>query len=257
MIREKQNQLRYLVLDRCFADTRHKYTAIDLSKIVGEAIWGDPEAQVNPRLILGDIKYMKEDAAFQAPIEEFPTKNGKSWYKYSKKNYSIFHNALPFEAINTLCSSLSSLYLTLQRFQNESCTRSCEFLNKIIPYLENRLGISKENPSLSGQKFNLQGLEHLAKIAESIISFQHLKIHYHTFNGREFDIFCDPYHVGLHDDKWYMMARTEQYSQMGYYALERIESLEPLENKPYILQTNSDLETYMKIFFKDSMVYFL
>ena len=56
MIREKQNQLRYLVLDRCFADTRHKYTAIDLSKKVGEAIWGELGAQVNPRLVLGDIK---------------------------------------------------------------------------------------------------------------------------------------------------------------------------------------------------------
>lgn len=52
MIREKQNQLRYLVLDRCFADTRHKYTAIDLSKKVGEAIWGEPGAQVNPRLVV-------------------------------------------------------------------------------------------------------------------------------------------------------------------------------------------------------------
>lgn len=257
MIREKQNQLRYLVLDRCFADTRHKYTAIDLSKKVGEAIWGELGAQVNPRLVLGDVKYMKEATAFQAPIEEFPTKNGKSWYRYSKKNYSIFHNALPFEAINTLCSSLSSLYLTLQRFQNENCTRSCEFLNTIIPYLENRLGISKENPSLPEQKFNLQGLEHLTKIVESIISFQPLKIHYHTFNDREFDIFCDPYHVGLHDDKWYMMARTEQYSQMGYYALERIESLKPLEDKLYILQTDSDLETYMKIFFKDANFLYL
>lgn len=91
MIREKQNQLRYLVLDRCFADTRHKYTAIDLTKKVGEAIWGEPEAQVNPRLVLGDIKYMKEATAFQAPIEELPTKNRKSWYRYSKKTiaYSI------------------------------------------------------------------------------------------------------------------------------------------------------------------------
>lgn len=213
MIREKQKQLRYLVLDRCFADTRHKYTAIDLSKKVGEAILGKPESLVDSRLVLGDIKYMTEATAFQAPIEEFPTKDGKCWYRYSKKNYSIYHNYLPFEAINTLCSSLSSLYLTLQRFENENCTRSCEFLNKIIQHLENRLGINTE------EKFNLQGLEHLPKIAESIISFQPIKIHYHTFNGREFDIFCDPYHVGLHDDKWYMMARTEQYSQLGFYAL--------------------------------------
>lgn len=91
MIREKQNQLRYLVLDRCFADTRHKYTAIDLSKKVGEAIWGEPGAQVNPRLVLGDIKYMKEATAFQAPIEEFPTKNGKAGIDTAKRTiaYSI------------------------------------------------------------------------------------------------------------------------------------------------------------------------
>lgn len=38
-IREKQEQLRWLVLDRCLADQRHKYTTTDLSKKINKALY--------------------------------------------------------------------------------------------------------------------------------------------------------------------------------------------------------------------------
>lgn len=44
---------------------------------------------------------------------------------------------------------------------------------------------------------------------------------------------------------------------MGFYALDRIESLEPLVDKLYILEVDEDFETYMKIFFKDANFLYL
>ena len=78
-IREKQKQLRWLVLDRCLADQRHKYTTTDLSKKINEALYGYTEVQVNPRSVLRDIEYLKEKSTHHAPIEEFTDKNGKRY----------------------------------------------------------------------------------------------------------------------------------------------------------------------------------
>lgn len=252
-IREKQKQLRWLVLDRCLADQRHKYTTKDLSKKVGEALFGCSGAQVNPRLVLGDIEYMKEKSPHHAPIEEFTDKNGKRYHRYNKKDYSIYRNTLPFEDINILSSTLNSLYLTLLEFQKENRTFGCELIKEIIPYLEDRLGVrtekgartEKEDTSLSEQRFDLQGLEHLVTIAKAIILLQPLKIHYQTFNGHELEITCHPNQVRLHNKMWLMMGWTEQYGKQGCYALDKIVSLEHLES-PFIMKGNMIHEKYFK-----------
>ena len=106
-IREKQEQLRWLVLDRCLADQRHKYTTTDLSKKINKALYGYIEVQVNTRLVLRDIEYLKEKSTHHAPIEEFTEEKGERYYRYNKKGYSIYHISLPFEDINILCSSLN------------------------------------------------------------------------------------------------------------------------------------------------------
>lgn len=236
-IREKQKQLRWLVLDRCLADQRHKYTTTDLSKKINEALYGYTEVQVNPRSVLRDIEYLKEKSTHHAPIEEFTDKNGKRYHRYNKKDYSIYHISLPIEDINILCSSLNSLYFALKMFQKENRTFGCELLEEIIPYLEERLGIrtEKEDTSLSEQIFDLQGLEYLATIAKSIILHAPLEIHYKTFNGHEVNVTCHPNQVRLHNKMWLMIAKTEQYGKQGCYALDRIISL-GIPGSPFIIK---------------------
>lgn len=236
-IREKQEQLRWLVLDRCLADQRHKYTTTDLSKKINKALYGYIEVQVNTRLVLRDIEYLKQKSTHHAPIEEFTEEKGERYYRYNKKGYSIYHISLPFEDINILCSSLNSLYFALKMFQKENSTIGCELLEEIIPNLEDRLGIrtEKEDTSLSEQRFDLQGLEYLSTIAKSIILLVPLEIHYQTFNGHELNVTCQPNQVRLHNKKWLMMARTEQYGKQGCYALDRIISL-GIPGTPFIIK---------------------
>ena len=122
-------------------------------------------------------------------------------------------------------------------FQKENSTIGCELLEEIIPNLEDRLGIrtEKEDTSLSEQRFDLQGLEYLSTIAKSIILLVPLEIHYKTVNVHELHVTCQPNQVRLHNKKWLMMARTEQYGKQGCYALDRIISL-GIPGTPFIIK---------------------
>ena len=64
----KNAQLRYQILDRCFSDYHHKYTIDDLIKKVNEALFDLCGTQISIRQIREDIKYMRDRVTYNAPI---------------------------------------------------------------------------------------------------------------------------------------------------------------------------------------------
>ncbi len=64
----KNAQLRYQVLDRCFSDFTHKYTIDELLDKVNESLFDLYATKVQMRQIREDIKYMRDRISFNAPI---------------------------------------------------------------------------------------------------------------------------------------------------------------------------------------------
>ena len=90
----KNAQLRYQILDRCFSDCHHKYTIDDLIEKVNEALFDLCGTQISIRQIREDIKYMRDRVTYNAPIEAYPFDGRKSYYRYSDPTFSIFNNEL-------------------------------------------------------------------------------------------------------------------------------------------------------------------
>lgn len=97
----KNAQLRYQILDRCFSDFLHKYTIDDLIDKVNEVLMDISGSQVSIRQIREDIKYMKDRVTYNAPIEAYPYEGRKCYYRYSDKNFSIFNNELSTEEVTS------------------------------------------------------------------------------------------------------------------------------------------------------------
>ena len=68
----KNAQLRYQILDRCFSDFKHKYTFEDLREKVNDALYDLTGIEVSTRQIRADIKYMRDRVTFDAPIKAYP-----------------------------------------------------------------------------------------------------------------------------------------------------------------------------------------
>lgn len=68
----KNAQLRYQILDRCFSDFKRKYTIEDLIDKVNESLYDLTGKEVKLRQIREDIKYMRDRVTYDAPIKAYP-----------------------------------------------------------------------------------------------------------------------------------------------------------------------------------------
>lgn len=93
----KNAQLRYRILDRCFSDFHRTYSIEDLLDTVNESLMDLYGSQVSIRQIREDIKYMRDRVTYNAPIETYPFDGRKSYYRYSDPSFSIFNNELTAE----------------------------------------------------------------------------------------------------------------------------------------------------------------
>ena len=67
----KNAQLRYQILDRCFSDFSRKYEIQDLVDKVNDALYDLYGTEVSLRQIREDMKYMRDRVTYNAPIKAY------------------------------------------------------------------------------------------------------------------------------------------------------------------------------------------
>ena len=152
----KNAQLRYQILDRCFSDFHHKYFIEDLLDKVNDALMDLYGTQISIRQIREDIKYMKDRVTYNAPIEAYPCEGRKCYYRYSDRSFSIFNNELSAEEVISLRSTID----ILSRFRGVPTNA---WLEDVISNLEFRFGVrpNPENVVSFEQNDLLKGTEFL------------------------------------------------------------------------------------------------
>ncbi len=87
----KKALARYMVYDRCFRDENKHYTIPDLMEQCNLALrrlYHSPG--VSRRQVYYDIEFMKSSEGFSAPIAAAKTGDGRKYYYYTDKTYSLF-----------------------------------------------------------------------------------------------------------------------------------------------------------------------
>ena len=231
----KNAQLRYQILDRCFSNRHRKYTIEDLVDAVNDALYDMYGTEVSVRQIRDDIKYMRDRVAYDAPIEAVPFNGKRCYYCYSDRNFSIFNNELSVEEITKLSSTIEML----GRYRGGNNV----WLEEVISSLELRFGIkaNKENIVSFDQNDRLKGLEFLAELIDCAINHQPINLFYKTYGGKEIVEVIHPYHVKQYNNRWFLFG-LEQSScgdRIANRPLDRIEKFS-IANVPFIPNTNID-----------------
>lgn len=217
----KNAQLRYKVLDRCFSDFKHKYTIDDLIDEVNESLSDLTGQIVSLRQIREDIKYMRNRVSYNAPIKTYPFGAGRQcYYRYENPDYSIFNNELSVEEVNDLRSTIDML----GKFRG---TPANAWLEEVISNLEYRFNIKPNTDNLIAFENNeqLKGLEYLSEVIDKTIHYQPINIHYCSFKGKEQDVILHPYYVKQYNNRWFVFGYNEKYQNLSIYALDRIQEL--------------------------------
>ena len=171
----KNAQLRYQILDRCFSDFHRKYFIEDLMDKVNDALMDLYGTQISIRQIREDIQYMKDRVTYNAAIEVYLCEGRKCYYRYSDKSFSIFNNELSVEEVASLRSTID----ILGRFQGVPTNA---WLEDVISNLEFRFGVRPNPENVVSFEHNdlLKGTEFLGELIDSA-----LNLFYHTFAGNE------------------------------------------------------------------------
>lgn len=238
----KNALLRYQILDRCFSDFSHRYTIDQLLDNVNGALMDMYGTQVSIRQIREDIKYMRERVGYNAPIETYFFEGRKSYYRYSRSNFSIFNNELTAEEVTSLRSTID----ILSRFRG---VPSNAWLEDVISNLEFRFGVKSNTENIVSFEHNdlLKGTELLGKLIESALNHQPLNLLYRTFAGNERTAIIHPYHIKQFNNRWFLIGLQE--GSNGNYitnkALDRIVKF-TRANVPFIPNTDIDFNEYFK-----------
>lgn len=145
----KHQIIRYNKLDRCFKNTGKEYSINDLLEAVNEAIleYDSTSSGVEIRSLRGDIRFMRSEAGFNAPIETLRSSSGFYYYRYSDKNFSINNSPLN----DTEAEQLKNAISILQRFEGSP---EFEWVNQLGPLLNDRFGLrSKSKSNISRIKY--------------------------------------------------------------------------------------------------------
>ena len=103
MAQNKNAQIRYKALDKCFSNQFKRFYINDLIEYCSDVLTEHyaTETTVSRRQIFDDIDFMKSEAGYDAPIES--VKDGKKvFYRYWDPDFSILKKPLSSQEIGQL-----------------------------------------------------------------------------------------------------------------------------------------------------------
>ncbi|RYZ24388.1 MAG: WYL domain-containing protein, partial [Sphingobacteriales bacterium] len=217
----KSALLRYRIIDSCLTNNRRKYPSLDY---IRQKIEEQLNSSISESMLNKDIRAMR--VYYDAPVSFSREHRG---YYYTEPSYSIREFPLTEEEIEALDFSTALLQQVKTTPLFGSFKNAIEKvihgyrIAKVIGKSETQL-LQVEEPVLD------TGYEWLNALLKGTIQHQALKLTYKGY-GRESRIYnLSPYLLKEYRNRWYVAGHTQETNDIRVMALDRIQSLEPLEN---------------------------
>lgn len=216
----KNPDIRYKILDRCFSNFKHKYDIDELLEIVNDYLNDFSGQTINVRQLREDIRFMRDPAAYNAPIKAYPLEGNKCYYRYEDESFSIFKSELSLEDTQNLSATIEML----KKYRGIPANA---WLEEIISNLELRFGLKSDSEELIsfGQNEQLKGLEFLSDIIDYTLNHQTIVVFYRTFKGKELEMTIHPYYVKQYNGRWFLFGLNEKFNKISVIALDRIRQI--------------------------------
>lgn len=210
--------IRYKILDKCFSDKYHKYFIEDLMNKVNEQLEDAGLKPVSKKQIYDDIKFMKSQDGWDAPVESY--QYGKRKYLRYSYEFSIMETPITemeVEQLETLITSLSRL----------QGIPIYDWVEELLTNLRLRFGLRGVETNYIGfqQNRDMKGLRFLPTLINCVIKRQPIIIDYHPFGREIIQWVIHPYYLKQHNNRWFLLGYNDEYDELSTVALDRIEEI--------------------------------
>ncbi len=233
--------IRYNALDKCFSNFGRKYYIEDLLNIVNNALFDFDinSGGIKIRQLRDDIRFMRSEAGYSAPIIAFQDEGKKAYYRYEEKYFSINNSPLN----STEAGQLKSALAILKRFEGAP---QFEWISEISPFLEDKFGLKESERKIIAYDENIDysGYENITPVFNAILNKRVLKINYEPFNKSTFTIKSfHPYFLKQYNKRWFVFGLNKELNISAWnLALDRISNIKEISEK--YIDTNINWEDY-------------
>ena len=240
MATNKNAQLRYQVLDRCFRNPGRMYFWQDLLDECNKALFElDPNSKgIQRRQLFMDISFMESPQGWSIPLERIGF-GRKEYYRYADLKYSINNQPLNEQELNQVRSALSI-------FARIKGIPQFEWMNEIIAKLEKTLHLKPWQQDFISFDSNeyLTGMEYLGVFFDAISFKKVLLVKYKAFKSAEASsLEIHPYYLKQYNNRWFVFGHNPAADRLWTLALDRITNIKETKIL-FIEDANIDFDDY-------------
>ena len=216
----KDQLLRYKVLNACFRDTSRLYDINALVECCHQEMMRVYEKGVSKRTVQNDLQLLQ----LEPYNVEFDEQLRKShYYRYAD---TAFNLAVVADLTRREKSALLQTVELLRPFCSDADNANplMQWMFMVLQRLESGKPIAENSPSVSFENNGaLAGMGNFNVLLESIINHQPLTLRYRSFRkSKASDINVHPYHLKQYNSRWYLIAQPDDFDNLATYALDRI-----------------------------------
>lgn len=218
MSTNKNAQIRFNILDRCFSNFLRSYTYQDLLDEVNDVLAENGSEGIKLRQLQYDIKFMESDAGFGIELNEDLKLGKKRVFRYSDKNFSIADHPINH-------SDVEQLQTTIQILSRYKHRQEFKWIEEFIPRMEIAFDlVSGSDEEIIGYEENpdLEGREYLGELFNLILKKKVIQLKYQPFNKEEELYFVHPYYLKQYNSRWFLFCYNEKFNAISNYPLDRI-----------------------------------
>lgn len=224
MATNRNAQIRYTILDRCFSNFNRLYTYDDLLDAINNVLYDLGTEGIKLRQLQYDIEHMKSDAGWAVELDESIRKVRKKTFRYVDRKFSIANHPLNVNDIEQLETTIA----ILSRYKHRA---EFSWLEELIPRMAQafKLIASGDNGIIGYQEnIDLKGRHHIGTLFNLIVKRKQIKITYEPYGKPQFSVVVFPYHVKQYNNRWFLFCYNEEFQSISNYPLDRILSIEEL-----------------------------
>lgn len=222
--------LRYRIIDGCISNSYKPYpTKEELRQACEDHLYGSQGEEISESTIEKDIWAMRNESelGYNAPIAYHAGHRG---YYYTDPDYTIKDIALHDEEVNAIRFAAQILY----QFKGIEPFNQFE---KAIEKIMNKVSVphmAEGKEDTSAIQFEAapgdMGSEHLGPLLDAIQRRVQVKIRYQKFTADQASEYeLNPLLLKEYRNRWYLIAFREHRNMIQSFGLERIRSLEIIE----------------------------
>ena len=221
MATNKNALLRYKTLDRCFQNTGRGYNFEELLNEVNLALTEDEpnSSGINVRQLREDIRFMRSNAGYNAPIETKIFDSKKHIYFYSDPSFSIYNSPLNETEAKQMKGAL-------ELFQRFSGSPGFEWVEGMNVMLKNKFGGGDDKVISFESNVDYTGYNWISPLFNAIVQKKVLWVTYTPFTGGSFSFVFHPYYLKQYNGRWFILGLNEELGiETWTLPLDRIHAL--------------------------------